>query len=282
MELSVIIPTCNRLESLTRLLKALVPEVDGYKGATSTEIIIVDDASDEAYRVQLNRLGTEYPYTNLHIEHRPHRGGPGAARNSGIVAARGNLLAFIDDDCVPQPGYVAETLRLHRAYPDVLLINGNLKALRNDVYSKFWFHYYNAAFNRDAGELYRIEKVSSGHFSIKRELLQLLHPLFDEELTSREDYDLYLRLEQAEIPAFKADSIAALIECRRSLRSFLHQRVWYQAGELQIRRKYGADRIIAEQARHRTQPLRSLWYLYLALRVYRSINKRVPMLKRSQ
>jgi len=193
MKLSIIIPTCNRVESLARLLKALVPDVDGYEGGTSTEIIIVDDASDEAYRVQLNRLRNEYPDTNLHIQHRPHRGGPSAARNSGIAAAQGDVLAFIDDDCVPQPGYVAETLRLHCAYPDVLLINGNLKALRNDVYSQFWFHYYNAAFNRDAGDLYRIEKVSSGHFSIKRELLKLLHPLFDEGLTSREDYDLYLR-----------------------------------------------------------------------------------------
>ena len=260
---------------MARLLKALVPDIAGYEGGTSTEIIIVDDASDEACRVQLNRLRGDHPDTNLHLHRRPHRGGPSAARNSGIAAAQGDVLAFIDDDCVPQPDYVAETLRLHRAYPDALLINGNLNALRNDVYSQFWFHYYNTAFNRAAGELYRIERVSSGHFSIKRELLKLLYPLFDEGLTSREDYDLYLRIEKAGIPAFKADSIAALIDCRHSLRSFLRQRAWYQAGEIQIRRKHGADRIIAEQARHRTRPLWRLWYLHLALRVYQSINQRL-------
>lgn len=37
---------------------------------------------------------------------RRERGGPGAARNDGARAAQGELLAFTDDDCLPDPGWL--------------------------------------------------------------------------------------------------------------------------------------------------------------------------------
>jgi len=64
-------------------------------------------------------------------------------------------------------------------------------------------------------------------------------PVIDERLPSREDFDLYLRLNMAGIPIFKADSINATIECRRTLRELLRQRAWYRQGEILLRQKYG-------------------------------------------
>jgi hypothetical protein len=49
---------------------------------------------------------------------RPVNGGPGAARNTGIAEVRTALVAFLDSDCVPQPGWLAALLP-HFADPAV-------------------------------------------------------------------------------------------------------------------------------------------------------------------
>ena len=239
MNISLIIPTFNRPASCARLLAALMPQVLSKSFDGRVEVIVVDDNSSHASHKQLHDEWIKYPSGSIHVIHREFSGGPSAARNTGIVKAGGDILVFLDDDCIPGDSFLSEAVRLHAKYSQALLINGDLRSLRNDSISRFWYHYYSHAFNRNEGELYRINRVSSGNFSIKRSLLESFDPLFDEGLPSREDYDLYLRLDMAGVPIFKADSIRATIECRRTLRELLRQRAWYQRGEILLRQKYG-------------------------------------------
>lgn len=216
-----------------------MPQVSFPAWSDRVEVLVVDDGSCHNHQKDLLETVRAYPGKSIRLVQRETSGGPSAARNSGIATATGEILVFLDDDCIPGDYFISETARLHAGYPKILLINGNLKALRNDSISRFWFHYYNHAFNRGEGELYQIYRVSSGNFSIKRSLLDRFSPLFDETLPSREDFDLYLRLDCAGIPVFKADSIHAKIECRRTLLALLRQRRWYQQGEMALRQKYG-------------------------------------------
>lgn len=265
MNISVIIPTRNRPLSCGRLLKALLPQVWNCDGS-KVEVIIVDDGSTSASLSKLNAQIPEGYSDRVRVVSREFSGGPSAARNSGIAQSRGDLLVFLDDDCIPARGFLSETVRLHNDYPDILLINGNLQASSNDSISRFWFYYYNHAFNFGSGEIYRIHRVSSGNFSIKRSLLESFSPLFDEELASREDYDLFLRLNQAGIPVFKANSINATIECRKTLLQLLKQRAWYEKGEIMLRKKYGAA--FLRQAQSGNHPRPSLAFIHIYIMLY--------------
>ena len=93
-DLSVVVPTRDRPATLGRCLKALARQ------EIELEVIVVDDASRdrEAVIESLRRL----PQARLV---RASGRGPAAARNLGVQAATADLVAFVDDDCEPQPGW---------------------------------------------------------------------------------------------------------------------------------------------------------------------------------
>jgi GT2 family glycosyltransferase len=67
------------------------------------EVIVVDNGSTDATA----EIVHDHPVTYLH---EPRRG-PAAARNAGIEAARGDVVAFTDADCLPTNGWLRELVR---------------------------------------------------------------------------------------------------------------------------------------------------------------------------
>jgi GT2 family glycosyltransferase len=100
--ISVVVATHNRAHLLPRLVDALA----GQAGAEPFEAVIVDDGSSDDTSRELQRLASEapFPLRPLRLEHNV---GAAAARNAGWRAGRAPLVAFTDDDCVPQPGWLA-------------------------------------------------------------------------------------------------------------------------------------------------------------------------------
>ncbi len=238
------------------MLRALESQFAALPDGCNGEIVVVNDASDSQQLSELKCIDNTLITGTVPVRwvHRDMNGGPGAARNSGIAVASGEVLVFLDDDCIPQDGCLARILQLHRIHPEILVLNGNLRPSRNDLLSRYWNHQYLSAFCRNQDEPYPIHRLAGGHFSIKRALLEVLSPLFDDELCSTEDLDLYLRLEDADIPVYKADSAIATTGCPESLSTLLRQRRWYAKGRRQIKHKYGQLRIEAESRRHRAPP----------------------------
>ncbi len=87
------------------------------------EFILVDNASrdDTAVRIRTDAAVLPGPVTVL-SESTP---GLMYARCTGVAAARGEFVLFLDDDNEPQPNYVRELQRLLERYPDVGVITGN-------------------------------------------------------------------------------------------------------------------------------------------------------------
>lgn len=105
--LSVVIPTYNRLDVLPEVLDALEAQV----GAPPFELVVVDDGSKDGTGPWLDARAFRVPARVLHQEN----SGPARARNRGVGAAQGRWVAFLGDDTVPSPGWLAAHHRAHEA-----------------------------------------------------------------------------------------------------------------------------------------------------------------------
>lgn len=88
MLISVVVPTRDRPPALARCLAALAAQ------DVAVEIVVVDDGG-----------GVEAAGSGAVRIVRAGGAGPAAARNLGVRAARGEVICFTDDDCVPGPGW---------------------------------------------------------------------------------------------------------------------------------------------------------------------------------
>jgi glycosyltransferase involved in cell wall biosynthesis len=104
---SVVIPTCGRPHLLERCLTALHGQtLDRH----AYEVIVVDDGRSEDTRAQVESMAANDPGGPALRYLRPDGRGPAAARNRGWRAARGEIVAFTDDDTIPDPDWLRQGL----------------------------------------------------------------------------------------------------------------------------------------------------------------------------
>jgi 2-polyprenyl-3-methyl-5-hydroxy-6-metoxy-1,4-benzoquinol methylase/glycosyltransferase involved in cell wall biosynthesis/GT2 family glycosyltransferase len=110
---SIIVPSYNRHDQLDRLMDAL--SLQNYK---DFEVIIVDQ-SDSAWINKHDTIDILYIHTDIK--------GATKARNTASLYARGKVLAFTDDDCVPEKNWLKEA---HRIFTDndIIGIEGLVKS----------------------------------------------------------------------------------------------------------------------------------------------------------
>lgn len=103
VQVSVVIPTYRRPELLRKCLQALSTQ---QFNRAEYEVIVVSDGPDETTRQALAafRAGKTFLLRYLPL---PEKKGPAAARNYGWLAAKGELIAFTDDDCIPDKNWLS-------------------------------------------------------------------------------------------------------------------------------------------------------------------------------
>ena len=104
MLISIIVPVYNVAE----YLEGCVASVRA-GGEERYELLLVDDGSTDRSGAILDRLASEDP-AHIRALHQTNRG-PGGARNTGIEAARGDYLLFLDSDDTLLPGALARLAR---------------------------------------------------------------------------------------------------------------------------------------------------------------------------
>mgnify|MGYP002623580608 CR=1 FL=1 len=115
IELSIIVPVYRVIGTLQRCIDSIVKQ----RGCRF-ELILVDDCSDDGSGELCDDIATKYD--NIHVIHRRQNGGLSTARNSGIDAARGEYITFVDsDDFIAEDTYALlfELLHNHPEY-DIL------------------------------------------------------------------------------------------------------------------------------------------------------------------
>ncbi len=191
MEISVVVPTFNRRAIVLRAVEALFAQS---LPATDFEIIVVVDGSIDGTAAALRLLRPPCQFSVIEQENK----GPSAARNTGYRAAAANLVLFLDDDMLSDPGLVAAHLAEHKQRDRIVAFGSLYLSLDSPPSIAA------ECFNREIGSLYLERKRNSerewqiadcvfSNASLARSMLEEVGG-FDETFRKREDLELGVRL----------------------------------------------------------------------------------------
>ena len=189
MKLSVVCPTFNSEDYVRGALESVINQT-----VPPYELILSDDGSIDR-TIELLESYSEiandkFKYKILTNTHR----GPGATRNSAILAADGDWIAFLDSDDEWEKNKLSEMIKIISKYPAVNFICHNEICVRKNGIS--FVYDYGKNYNKSKSlmnQLYFRNMFSTSAICCKKELL-LNNGLFDETLMSAQDYELWLRL----------------------------------------------------------------------------------------
>lgn len=175
-EFSVIVPTYNRPGMLKRALHSI--DAQGFQ---DYEILVVNDGGEN-----MTPITKHFPRA-VYLAHERNRGLP-AARNTALKAARGEFIAYLDDDDIWFPNH--------------------LQTCWDALSSGQWFVYTDSYFWFNEREYRMVMSVDYSRAALlkhnltpaicvahRRDLLKMCG-MFDEGLPNHEDYDLWLRMSE--------------------------------------------------------------------------------------
>jgi GT2 family glycosyltransferase len=120
--ISIVIPSHDRPVELARCLEALAR---GAYPSTHTDIVVVDDGSVSPLEPVIAPFHGRLTVRVI----RQANAGPAAARNAGAAVARGDLLAFTDDDCLPDERWLERLAARFAANPHAMIGGRTVNAL---------------------------------------------------------------------------------------------------------------------------------------------------------
>jgi len=181
LDISVIIPTYNRKNTLPRAVESVLNQT--YK---PVEIIIVDDGSTDGTKEWFSEM-----YPLVHYIYQVNSG-VSSARNTGINSARGDWIALLDSDDEWLPDKLEIQVKLLQNNAELRFCHTNEIWIRNGVRinQRKKHQKYGGNIFKKCLDICRISPSSSlFHTSVIKDV-----GLFDESLDVCEDYDLWLRI----------------------------------------------------------------------------------------
>ncbi|WP_231378787.1 glycosyltransferase family 2 protein [Natrinema sp. J7-1] len=180
--ISVVIPVYEQPQLLAEALDSVTNQT-----VSDIEVIVVDDASDTDFKPIVNQYGDRVRLLT-HDENK----GAAEARNTGIDAARGEYVAFLDADDRWAPTKLEKQLEVFKR-EDVTLGLVYTGFVQYQLDGTEWERYPDAR-----GEIYRDELVRdrvhpTSTVMVRWECLERTGG-FDPSLPSRQDYDLWIRI----------------------------------------------------------------------------------------
>lgn len=242
--LSIIVPTYNRRHLLERCTNALRRQ----DLESPYEIVIADDGSRDGAAEFAAALAREDPRVRW-IDGR--HAGTSAAKNRGIRIARGDLLAFIDDDWIVERDFARRAVAFFDAHPERRAMTARMVAPSTSPFVERVNHlHYETDMrlllerrntlghhlrNFVAGTHYPFRPQeapyisASGGLVLRRAVLDLVGT-FDEHLSIGEDTDLAWRMRARGITLFYNPTIEIVHHYRSTLRASLLQQFRYGIG----------------------------------------------------
>jgi len=191
---SVIIPTYNSAHILGDSLGSVLSQT--FK---NWEIVLVDDASQDNTPTVVEKL-TKNNNLNGRLRYIRHKKNMGvsSAKNTGIKAAKGGLISFLDADDIWYPYKLERVINIFSKFPEIdLVCHNEFLSVNGAVKQKLDYSKKAARVNlKDNEQVYKklflVNFLSTSAVTVKKHCLE--RELFDETLVVAEDYDLWLRL----------------------------------------------------------------------------------------
>ncbi|MCB0323643.1 MAG: glycosyltransferase [Bdellovibrionales bacterium] len=207
---SVIIPAFNEGKHLPSVLAAVQQQNyprDRY------EILLLDNDSTDNTPAIAQKLGIQVIATT---------GPVSAVRNTGVRTARGEVLAFLDADCLPAADWLGHGIESVTAED---CVTGAPYEVPPDG---SWVE--RAWFVQKASGRTRVKHINGGNIFITRALFDRIGG-FNEHLRTGEDAEFCLRARRAGIPVIADDSISVFhLGNPKTIRQFFRREVWLGLG----------------------------------------------------
>lgn len=209
---SAVIPTYNRARVVSEAIDSVLGQTYPH-----VEVIVVDDGSTDDTLEMLKSYGDR-----IRLVSQENRG-PAAARNRGVAASRGEIIAFLDSDDLWLPTKLERQVELLQKTPDSVpccLCNITMRWSEKELQS---FGIARLDPQLSEGIWLNVDEVLATRFvlfnqgiAIRREVLEKLGG-FDESLRLLEDHDLALRLSLEGPWAFIREPLVIWRETKGSL-----------------------------------------------------------------
>lgn len=220
---SVVIPTYNRPQKLRACLDAL-SELDYPRDRF--EVVVVDDGSPTPMDSVVEPFRAQLDISLL----RQQNAGPATARNAGAQQAKGELLAFTDDDCMPSSDWLSGFATQLAKTPDAMVGGRSLNALPNNLYStasQALIDYLYSYYSKPQKEMFF---ASNNIAMAKKHYLSVGGFDTSFPLAAAEDRDLCDRWQQQGLPMHYSPEVTIRHAHYLSLKSFWRQHFGYGRG----------------------------------------------------
>ncbi len=199
MQISIVIPTYNRPEQLSDVLKHIfASDTEGFE---SVEVIVVDDGSKIPAREIVEAMSAPEPFRLKFVYQ--ENAGPAEARNHGFRLAEHEIVLFIDDDILVFPDLIRIHCHAHRELPGSVVF-GKCPFVEPEPQTASYR--YLSSFGDDITTGYeRINVVASGNLSVEKEMFMPGGVYRDGlRVPAAEEFELEQRLNESGIPIYVA------------------------------------------------------------------------------
>lgn len=209
MDVTVIIPTRNRLARLRMTLGSLATQA---LGGIEAEIVVVDNASEDGTVTWVRELAATFPYSlTVVTEQAP---GVSAARNRAVERACGRLILSINDDTAPvAPDLVAGHVQAHAAHPHAIAILGRITYPSDQIARDPFLAWLNDDAQFAFGRLERRELPTPNHYytahlSFGRDVFYAVGRMDERLVFGFEDAEFGTRMMRASVPlVYRSDLV---------------------------------------------------------------------------
>jgi glycosyltransferase involved in cell wall biosynthesis len=179
MKISVIIPTHNRAELISKTIESVLSQT-----VKVDEIIIIDDGSTDNTNEVVSKYDVRYIYQK--------NKGVSNARNHGIKLAKNQWICFLDSDDIWEENKIEKQIAFHTQNPNILFSHTDELWIFNDKIIKQKKHQLKPSgycFQENIANTLIGASTVMIHTKIFEDI-----GYFDEEFIACEDYDLWLRI----------------------------------------------------------------------------------------